>query len=135
MLTPDTLPKPLGRYSHLSVARGVDLVSVAGQVSVDAHGNYVAVGSVFGQAVKAYENVRDALATVDLAMTDIVKCNAYVVGTDRIADFMRARTEVYARYFPDGVYPPITLVAVAGLAFPELLVEIECLAAMRRTEQ
>jgi 2-iminobutanoate/2-iminopropanoate deaminase len=68
-------------------------------------------------------------------MTDIVKCNAYVVGTDRIADFMRARTEVYARYFPDGVYPPITLVAVAGLAFPELLVEIECLAAMRRTEQ
>lgn len=130
MLTPPSLPKPLGRYSHLSVARGVDLVSIAGQVSVDANGGYVAVADVYGQAVQAYENVRAALATVGLDVTDIIKCNAYVVGADSIPEFMRARTDVYARFFPDGVYPPITLVAVAGLAFPELLVEIECVAAL-----
>ena len=41
LLVPESLPKPLGRYSHLSIVRGSELVSVAGQVAVDQDGNWV----------------------------------------------------------------------------------------------
>jgi 2-iminobutanoate/2-iminopropanoate deaminase len=128
LLTPPELPTPLGRYSHLAVAPASSLVAVAGQVSVDADGELVGRGDVHAQAVQAYENVRAALACVGVGMTDIWKLNAYVVGGDAIEPFMAARTEVYATYYPDGVYPPITLIAVSRLAFPELLVEIEAVA-------
>jgi 2-iminobutanoate/2-iminopropanoate deaminase len=134
MLTPPELPTPLGRYSHLGVAPMSSLVAVAGQVSVDADGELVGAGDVQAQAIRAYENVRAALGCLGLGMADVWKLNAYVVGGDSIEPFMAARTEFYATYYPDGVYPPITLVAVSRLAFPELLVEIEAIAVLPATE-
>jgi 2-iminobutanoate/2-iminopropanoate deaminase len=134
LLVPPSLPSPLGLYSHLSVVRGSEFVSVAGQVSVDQSGAVVGIGDVVAQARQAYANVRDALQVVGLDLTDVWKLNAYVVGPDAIEQFMQARSEVYAEYFPDGSYPPITLVAVTRLAFPELLVEIEAIA-VRPNEQ
>jgi 2-iminobutanoate/2-iminopropanoate deaminase len=134
VLTPPELPTPLGRYSHLGVAPVSSLVAVAGQVSVDADGELVGPGDVHAQAVQAYENVRAALGCVGLGMADVWKLNAYVVGGDSIEPFMAARTEVYARYYPDGAYPPITLIAISRLAFPELLVEIEAIAVRPGTE-
>jgi hypothetical protein len=41
---------------------------------------------------------------------------------------MAARAEVFPRHFPDGVYPPNTLLVVSRLVQPELLVEIEAMA-------
>ena len=41
---------------------------------------------------------------------------------------MQARREAVPRYFPDGVYPPNTLLIVSRLVKPELLVEIEAMA-------
>jgi hypothetical protein len=35
---------------------------------------------------------------------------------------------VFPAYFPDGVYPPNTLLVVSRLVQPELLVEIEAMA-------
>jgi enamine deaminase RidA (YjgF/YER057c/UK114 family) len=134
MLSPPELPAPLGRYSHLGVAPVSRLVAVAGQVSVDVDGELVGAGDVRAQAVQAYENVRATLGCLGLGMADVWKLNAYVVGGDSIEPFMAARTEVYERYYPDGVYPPITLVAVSRLAFPELLVEIEAIAVRPGTE-
>jgi 2-iminobutanoate/2-iminopropanoate deaminase len=134
MLTPPELPTPLGRYSHLGIAPVSSLVAVAGQVSIDTDGELVGAGDVHAQAVQAYENIRAALGCVGLGMADVWKLNAYVVGGDSIEPFMAARTEFYATYYPDGVYPPITLVAVSRLAFPELLVEIEAIAVLPETE-
>lgn len=129
-LNPAELVHPLGAYSHLGIARGVDTVFVAGQVSVDKNGDYVGIGEVRAQTLQAYQNVSDALSTIGLSMADVVKVNAYVVGGQNIPEFMKARVEAYAGHYPDGVFPPITLIAVAGLAFPELLVEVECVAAL-----
>jgi enamine deaminase RidA (YjgF/YER057c/UK114 family) len=134
MLVPPTLPAPLGRYSHLSIARGTELVAVAGQVAVDRAGNVVGRGDVTAQTKQAYANVRAALQAVGLEVADVWKLNAYVVGPDAIEDFMRARTEVYEDFFPDGRYPPITLVAVSRLAFEDLLVEIEAIAVRSPSE-
>src|SRR5262245_20097724 len=80
--SPPELPKPLGCYSHIGVAKGVDIVAIAGQVSVDLAGAFVAEGDVYGQTVQAYANLHQALACVGLGLEDLVKCNAYVVGAD-----------------------------------------------------
>jgi hypothetical protein len=41
---------------------------------------------------------------------------------------MKGRSEVFPGYFPDGVYPPNTLLIISSLVKPELLVEIEAMA-------
>jgi len=45
-----------------------------------------------------------------------------------IEGFMQARKELFPGYFPDGVYPPNTILVVSRLVLPELLVEIEAMA-------
>ena len=128
-LNPPGVARPLGRYSHLSFISTSDLVAVAGQVAVDREGKVVGAGDVRQQALQAYRNVSTVLEAVGMSLHNVWKLNAYVVGSDAIDVFMEARTEFYSEVFPDERdYPPITLVAVTRLAFPELLVEIEALA-------
>jgi 2-iminobutanoate/2-iminopropanoate deaminase len=128
-LNPPGVARPLGRYSHLSFVSAANLVAVAGQVAVDPDGNVVGPGDVRQQALQAYRNVSRVLEAVGLSLHNVWKLNAYVVGSDAIEPFMEARTEFYSSVFPDERdYPSITLIAVARLAFPELLVEIEALA-------
>ena len=43
---------------------------------------------------------------------------------------MQARTEVFAEIYPDGDYPPNTLLVVDRLVQPELLVEISAIAGV-----
>jgi enamine deaminase RidA (YjgF/YER057c/UK114 family) len=46
---------------------------------------------------------------------------------------MKARSEIFPQYFPDGVYPPNTLLVISQLVRPDLLVEIEAIAVRRKT--
>jgi 2-iminobutanoate/2-iminopropanoate deaminase len=128
-LNPPGVARPLGRYSHLSFVGAADLVAVAGQVAVNRNGTVVGVGDVRQQTLQAYRNVANVLEAAGLSLQNVWKFNAYVVGGDAIEPFMEARTEFYSEVFPEEQdYPPITLIAVTRLAFPELLVEIEALA-------
>jgi 2-iminobutanoate/2-iminopropanoate deaminase len=130
-LNPPGVARPLGRYSHLSFVSASSLVAVAGQVAVDTDGNIVGLGDVRQQALQAYRNVSRVLEAAGLSLHNVWKLNAYVVGSEAVESFMEARTEFYSSVFPDERdYPPITLIAVTGLAFPELLVEIEALAVI-----
>jgi enamine deaminase RidA (YjgF/YER057c/UK114 family) len=123
--------RPLGRYSHLSFVSAGSLVAVAGQVAVDTDGNIVGLGDVRQQALRAYRNVSRVLEAAGLSLHNVWKLNAYVVGSEAVESFMEARTEFYSSVFPDERdYPPITLIALTGLAFPELLVEIKALAVI-----
>ena len=61
-------------------------------------------------------------------MRDVVRFQTFLTSATDIDHFMRARREVFPGYFPDGVYPPNTLLVVVRLVLPELLVEIEAMA-------
>ncbi len=65
-------------------------------------------------------------------MRDIVRLQTFLTRAEDIPGFMKARAEVFPGYFPDGVYPPNTLVVVSRLVRPELLVEIEAMAVRSR---
>ena len=61
-------------------------------------------------------------------MRDVVRFQTFLVYAADIDGFMQARREVFPGYYPDGVYPPNTLVVVSRLVQPELRVEIEAMA-------
>src|SRR5713101_6701231 len=127
VLMPKGFGAPLGLYSHGVVAPGGELVVVAGQVGIGPSG-HVAVGDVVAQTKQALGNVRAVVEAGGCSMRDVIRLQTFLTRADDIAGFMKARSEVFPGYFPDGVYPPNTLLVVSRLVRPELLVEIEAIA-------
>ena len=125
---PDGLGQPLGRYSHISVATGTEIVTVAGQVGITRSGELAGDGGLTEQTWQVFRNVRTALESQELSLTDIFKFTTYLVGADNIPEFMAARTAAFAEFFPDGAYPPNTLIVVARLVENRFAVEVEAMA-------
>ncbi len=127
---PAALGEPLGKYSHLS--RAGDLVIVAGQVGVRADGSLA--GEDFrSQLRQIFENLRLALESTGGGLESVMKLTTYVVGQPMIAEFYQGREELYPELYPSEKYPPNTLLVVAGLVRPELLVEIDAIAYVPAT--
>ncbi len=97
----------------------------AGQTSVDDDGNVLHAGDMAGQINRALDNLETVLGQAGLGLSDVVRLNYYV--TD-ISAFTEAAPIVLSRLAKAGCRPASTLLGVAGLAFPELLVEIEATA-------
>jgi enamine deaminase RidA (YjgF/YER057c/UK114 family) len=126
-VTPKAFGAPLGMYSHGMVAPAGDIVVVAGQVGM-GQGGQVAGGDVVAQTKQALENVRAVVEAAGCGMRDIVRLQTFLTHAEDIPGFMKARAEVFPSYFPDGAYPPNTLLIISRLVKPELLVEIEAMA-------
>jgi len=114
-------------YSHGMVAPGGEIVVVAGQVGM-GEGRAVAVGDVGAQTREALENVRAIVEAAGCTMQHVVRLQTFLTHAEDIPGFMAARAAVFPKYFPDGAYPPNTLLVVSRLVQPELLVEIEAMA-------
>jgi enamine deaminase RidA (YjgF/YER057c/UK114 family) len=125
---PKGLGEPLGRYSHVSIATGAELVTVAGQVGITEDGQLAGDGGLTAQTWQAFRNVGTALESQGLGLRDVYKFTTYLVGAENIPEFMAARSEVFAQVFADGVYPPNTLLVVARLVEARFTVEIEAFA-------
>jgi len=126
-VTPKAFGAPLGMYSHGMIAPGGEIVVVAGQVGM-GQGGQVAGGDVVAQTKQALDNVRAVVEAAGCAMRDVIRLQTFLTHAGDIDGFMKARAEVFPRYFPDGAYPPNTLLIVSRLVKPELLVEIEAMA-------
>ncbi|WTW92540.1 RidA family protein [Streptomycetaceae bacterium NBC_01309] len=130
LMNPDGLPKP-EVYRQLSIATGSRLVFLAGQVARDADGGKVGEGDLAAQVEQVYLNIATALAAVGGSFDDVAKMTAYVV--DWTPDKMPQLGEGVGRAAAKlGVDPtkPVTLIGVAALAEPDLLVEIEATAVL-----
>jgi enamine deaminase RidA (YjgF/YER057c/UK114 family) len=131
VIAPKGFGAPLGMYSHGVVASGGEMVVVAGQVGMSPTG-HVGVDDIVIQTKHAFENVRSVVEAGGCSMRDVVRLQTFLTRADDIPGFMKARAEVFPAYFPDGIYPPNTLLVVSRLVRPELLVEIEAIAVRRK---
>jgi enamine deaminase RidA (YjgF/YER057c/UK114 family) len=118
---------PFSSYSHVSRTGG--LVFVAGQVGIDAANRPVGP-DVAAQTVRAYENVRTILESQGSSLRRVVRFVSYLVAADDVPEFYRAREAYFADAYPDGRFPPNTLLIVAGLVRPELRIEIDATASV-----
>ena len=129
---PPGLGEPLGKYSHVSIATGGQIVTIAGQVGITASGDLRGDGSLTAQTWQAFQNLATALKSAGLGMQDIFKTTTYLVGADNIPEFMAARTAAFREFFVDGQFPPNTLLVVARLVEERFLIEVEA-SAIRAT--
>jgi enamine deaminase RidA (YjgF/YER057c/UK114 family) len=129
-LNPDGSAKRLGTYSHVAVAEAGRLAFIAGQVAVDADGQVVGAGDVAAQVPVVFDHVARLVAALGATPADICEFTTYLVGEDAREPWFRARTPIYQRLFPDGAYPPNTLLIITGLARPEFRVEISAVVRL-----
>jgi enamine deaminase RidA (YjgF/YER057c/UK114 family) len=130
LINPDGLPKP-DVYRQMSIATGSRLVFLAGQVARDADGEPVGPGDLAAQTEQAYLNIGTAMAAAGGSFDDVAKLTVYVV--DWSPEKFPLLGEGVARAAAKlGVDPvkPITLLSVAALGEPDLLIEVEAVAVL-----
>jgi enamine deaminase RidA (YjgF/YER057c/UK114 family) len=129
---PESLAAPIGPFRHYTVVPDEHrLVYLPGQVGQDRHGALVP-GGCAGQTAQVFRNLELLLTEVGATPAHIVKLFTIVAGTGSFREFAGARTEVFARWYPDGAYPAHSAFVAAELASPEILVEIEAVVAVPR---
>jgi enamine deaminase RidA (YjgF/YER057c/UK114 family) len=123
---PATLPAANG-YSHVAtVPPGSRLVWTAGQVPITADGTLAPAGDWEAQTRLVMQNVGVALEAGGATWDDVFKLTIFVVDTSALPVVRAVRDE-----FVDPKRPPTSsLVQVAGLFRPDILIEIEAVAAI-----
>ncbi len=117
-------------FSQVVVARGGRTAYIAGQGPFDAGMKLIGQGDLHAQTVQAFRNLRTALQALGVGPDRVVSSTMYVVGLDeeRSATFVRAMNVAL-----DGEpFPPnaSSLIGVARLGHPEMLVEISAIAVL-----
>jgi enamine deaminase RidA (YjgF/YER057c/UK114 family) len=97
----------------------------AGQTSVDENGAPQHAGDMAAQLSLALDNVEAVLRQGGMALANVVRLNIYATDLDAFLPNYQVMVE---RLAAAGVAPPGTLLGVARLAFPELMVELEATA-------
>ncbi len=122
---PPTLSTPTG-YTHVVEVSGpAKMIYISGQIALDKSGNLVGGGDMKAQAEQVFKNLEAALAAAGAKFSDVVKMNTYTTDMSQA----QAIRDVRAKYLV--TQPPAsTLVQVVRLARPELLLEIEVIAAV-----
>jgi len=101
--------------------RAGDYIFVSGQVGHDIKtGNKVE--GIEAQTRQCLENLKQVLAAADASLDDVVKVTIFL---GKASDFSKMN-EIYQGYFTKDL--PTRSTVIAGLALPEMLVEIECIA-------
>jgi len=127
---PTTMAKPLGLYCHVSRATASEFLHIAGQVSLDNTGTLVGAGDFELQMKQTYENLRAALESAGAGFGNVVKFTTYMTRQEDLGEYRRVRNALYEDIYPDGNYPPNTLLIISGLVNDDLLLEIEAVAAI-----
>lgn len=97
----------------------------AGQTAMSAEGEPQHAGDMGAQISMAVDNLEAVLGGAGMTLANVVRLNIYTTDVD---EFFAHYGNLAERTGAAGVAPPGTLLGVARLAFPELMVEIEATA-------
>jgi len=127
---PTGLAKPLGAYSHVARVKASELLFIAGQLAVNEAGELVGKGDFRAQMRQVFDNLGRALEAEGLGFASVAKFTTFLVHSQDIEGFMAVRQELFAKLYPNGKYPPNTLLIVDRLVGEQFLIEVEAIAAV-----
>jgi len=123
-VNPKNSHKPVGAYTHsVRIPRDSDILMIAGQVGVDAKGKLQ--DGIKKQAEQAFRNVVACLRANKMAKGDLVKLTVFLTDPRHVDAYRAARKKVIG----DATLPASTLLVVDGLASPDMVIEVEGMAA------
>ena len=118
----EALGKPLGQYSHLTRVRASEFLFIAGMLSP---------GETFdAQCSGVFEQIEKALQSQGAGWGSVVQFTTYLVHSQDIPRFMQWRLREFPRLFPNGAYPPNTLLIIDRLVGEPYLIEVQAVAAL-----
>ena len=112
--------EPVVGYSR-AVAAG-DFVFVSGCTSV-ADGVFVHEGDAEAQTTQAIANVAQALEALGVGLADVVRTRMFVTDISRWEEYGRAHGAAFGE-----AMPATSMIGVAALVDPRMLVEVEAVA-------
>jgi enamine deaminase RidA (YjgF/YER057c/UK114 family) len=112
--------EPVVGYSR-AVAAG-DFIFVAGCTSIDG-AQFVHPGDAGAQTTQAIANVRAALEALGAGLADVVRTRMFVTDMTRWEEYGRAHGAAFG-----GTMPATSMIGVAALVDPRMLVEVEAIA-------
>jgi isochorismate pyruvate lyase len=96
------------------------LIYVTGTAPVDPDGGVHAPGNGYGQTRRCLEIIEAALRELGANLENVVRTRMFVTDIARWEDFGKGHREVFAEH-----PPTTTMVEVASLIHPDMLIEIE----------
>jgi len=119
----EALGKPLGQYSHMTRLKGAgEMLYIAGML---------APGDDFdAQCTGVFRQIEIALNSAGAGWGSVVQFTTYLVHSQDIPKFMAWRLREFPRIFPDGKYPPNTLLIIDRLVGEQYLIEVQTVAAI-----
>jgi len=127
MVNPWAWQDDFGFSQAIDVSGARRTIFCAGQTSTDGEGTPVHLEDMRAQIVQAMDNLETVLGEAGAGLSDVVRLNFYTTDVDR---FLEEHDALGERLAQAGCQPASTLLGVASLAFPELLVEIEATAVV-----
>jgi len=119
----EALGKPLGQYSHLARVKGAnETLYIAGMI---------APGDDFdAQCTGVFRQIETALKAAGAGWGSVAQFTTYLVHSQDIPKFMAWRLREFPKLFPDGKYPPNTLLIIDRLVGEQYLLEVQTIAAV-----
>ncbi len=119
----EALGKPLGQYSHMTRVKGAhETLYIAGML---------APGDDFdAQCTGVFRQIEVALKSAGAGWGNVAQFTTYLVHSQDIPKFMVWRLREFPRMFPDGKYPPNTLLIIDRLVGEQFLVEVQTIAVI-----
>lgn len=113
-------------FSHAIESSGQRVLHLAGQVAWNNAGELVGPGDLEAQCAQVFRNLKEVLGAAGMTPADVVRLRTYVV--DYSLDKLAVIGPALAAFYGDVTPAANTLLGVAALAMPDLLIEIEATA-------
>jgi enamine deaminase RidA (YjgF/YER057c/UK114 family) len=97
-----------------------ETIHVSGTTGTDPSGKVLAPGDMYAQTVQAIRNIENALKRLGMGLEHVVRTRVYVTQIERWEEVAKAHAEFFGE-----IHPATSLIGVARLVDPEMLVEIE----------
>ena len=119
----EALGKPLGQYSHVTrVVGSSETLYIAGMLAQGADFD--------AQCAGVFRQIETALKSAGAGWGNVAQFSTYLVHSQDIPKFMAWRLREFPNMFPDGKYPPNTLLIIDRLVQEQFLVEVQTIAAL-----
>lgn len=110
------------KFGYSPAVRAGDFLYVAGQIGLNPDGSMPANDE--GQIVNAFDRLKIVMEEAGASLDDIVELVSYHVG---LQNHLGKFVEIKSRYIREP-YPTWTILEIAGLARPGLVIEIKAVA-------